>query len=73
MNIFDNLPDLALASSVERDELDRYLLAEMEDVKDCLMWWFERQDTFPRLSRMARDYLSIPGMVQLSLRDFILT
>lgn len=64
-NIFDNLPDLALASSVKRDELDRYLLAEVEDVKDGLMWWFERRSTFPRLSRMARDYLSIPGRLRV--------
>ena len=60
-NIFDNLPDLAHTSSIERDELDRYLSAEVEDVKDGLMWWFERRKTFPRLSRMARNYLSIPG------------
>jgi len=33
-----NLPDLALALSVEHDELDCYLLAEVEDVKDGLMW-----------------------------------
>jgi hypothetical protein len=25
------------------------------------MWWVERQAIYPRLSRMARDYLSIPG------------
>ena len=25
------------------------------------MWWYERSEAFPRLSRMARDYLSIPG------------
>lgn len=60
-NIFDNLPDLAHTSSVEQDELDRYLSAEVEDVKDGLMWWFERRNTFPRLSRMACNYLSIPG------------
>jgi hypothetical protein len=34
----------------------------VEDVKDGLMWWYEKRVAFPRLSRMARDYLSIPGM-----------
>ena len=66
-NIFNNLPDLALASSVERDELDHYLLAEMEDVKDGLMWWFERRSIFPRLSCMACDYLLIPGRLRVFL------
>ena len=26
------------------------------------MWWFERQHIYPWLSRMAMDYLSIPGV-----------
>jgi len=43
------------------DELDRYLAAEIEDTKDPLMWWYEHRVAFPNLSRMARDYLSIPG------------
>ena len=34
---------------------------DVENVKDALMWWHERRATFPRLSCMARDYLSIPG------------
>jgi hypothetical protein len=25
------------------------------------MWWHEKRATYPCLSRMARDYLSIPG------------
>jgi hypothetical protein len=60
-NIFDNLPDLAAASNI-RDELDIYLATNIEDMKDALMWWFERHSPFPCLSWMARDYLSIPGM-----------
>ena len=60
-NIFDNLPDLAATSTDERDELDRYLATDVEDVKDGLKWWYDRRSAFPTLSRMARDYLSIPG------------
>jgi hypothetical protein len=60
-NIFDNLPDLAPAALEFRDELKRFLATAVEDVKDALKWWFDRQASFPRLSRMARDYLSIPG------------
>ncbi|PPQ97651.1 hypothetical protein CVT26_002435 [Gymnopilus dilepis] len=51
-NIFDNLPDLAPVSSDSRDELDRYLATPVEDVKDALMWWFERSEAFPLLSHL---------------------
>jgi hypothetical protein len=44
------------------DELERYITADIEDVKvDALKWWYDRRITFPSLSLMARDYLSIPG------------
>jgi hAT family C-terminal dimerisation region len=61
--MFDDLPALAaLKPSDLRDELDRFLSTDPEYVQDVLSWWFERRHTFPRLSRMARDYLSIPGV-----------
>ena len=28
---------------------------------DTLAWWYEKRAMFPQLSRMALDYLSIPG------------
>lgn len=43
------------------DELQRYLAADVKDVKDGLMWWHKRHSLFPHLSHMAYDYLSIPG------------
>jgi hypothetical protein len=27
------------------DELDRYIVADIEDMKDALMWWYERRTT----------------------------
>jgi hypothetical protein len=66
--MFDNLPALSAPSSSElRDELDRYLSADPEQVggnaaKDVLIWWYERRGMYPRLHRMALDYLTIPGM-----------
>ena len=58
--MFDSLMDTTPTSSLN-DELQRYLAADIEDVKDGLMWWYEKRAIFPRLSRMARNYLSIPG------------
>jgi hypothetical protein len=61
-NMFDNLPTLAAPRAANlRDELARYLSTDPEQVKDVLHWWTERKVTYPRLSQMALDYLSIPG------------
>ncbi len=61
-NIFDNLPTLAPPTSSElRDELERYLSSDPEHTTDALKWWYDRRAVYPNLSRMALDYLSIPG------------
>ena len=45
-----------------RDELGIYLVADIENVSDPLQWWYEHQHVYLCLSRMAIDYLTIPGM-----------
>lgn len=35
------------------------------------MWWRQRQDDFPRLSRMAIDFLTIPGKLSLLDNHFV--
>jgi hypothetical protein len=66
-NIFDSLPALRTTSRpIVRDEIDRYLATPVDsNVTDAMHWWHDRQTQFPRLSRMALDYLSIPGMYSL--------
>lgn len=64
-NIFDNLP--ALAQAEQLDELERYLLTGPEQVDNVIKWWTERHAEYPCLSRMALDYLSIPGMSPITL------
>jgi hypothetical protein len=45
------------------DEVDRYLAAGwIKSVANPQRWWVENQGTYPRLWRMARDYMTIPGM-----------
>ncbi|GLB35657.1 hypothetical protein LshimejAT787_0212220 [Lyophyllum shimeji] len=62
-NMFDNLAALAPPKPAElRDELDRYLSTDVEAVEDVISWWTERQAMYPRLSRMALDYLTIPAV-----------
>ena len=59
--MFDNLPALVTPQEVVHDELEKYLKGDPEDVQNALVWWFEHKNVYPRLSRMALDYLSIPG------------
>ena len=62
-NMFDSLPSLSAPKRYElRDELGRYLSTDPEAVNDVLMWWHGRRAMYPYLSRMALDYLTIPGM-----------
>lgn len=61
-NIFYSLPSLAPPKPSElRDELDRYLGTDPESVGDVIAWWHDRRNAYPELSRMALDYLTIPG------------
>ena len=61
-NIFDDLPALSAPSKSDlHDELDRYLSNNPEHVTDAIAWWFEKCHVYPRLHRMALDYLTIPG------------
>lgn len=43
------------------DELGDYLSAQLEATDDPITWWIQHHDRYPRLSRMALDYLAIPG------------
>ena len=60
-NIFDGILRIAPTSLHMLDKLQHYLASDVEDVTDALKWWYERCGSFPCLSRMARNYLSIPG------------
>jgi hypothetical protein len=62
-NTFDNLPYLANPTCFARDdELARYLAAACVVVTDPIKWWLENQSLYPRLSQMAINYLTIPGL-----------
>jgi hypothetical protein len=56
--------DLAIPdTSNGADELDQYLAQPIERTKvNPIQFWWDRRTTWPGLSRMALDYLSIPGM-----------
>jgi hypothetical protein len=60
-NIFDNLPLLAKPSLPVKDELTQYLSTGTLQTDSPLLWWHQNSHVYPRLSRMALDYLSIPS------------
>ena len=59
--MFDILLKPSASSKGVRDEVDRYLATDKEEVANPLLWWWERRSMYPCLSQMALDYLSIPG------------
>ncbi len=64
--MFDDLPTLSAPLSSELcDELEWYLSTDPEQVTDVCGWWYEWRVVYPRLHRMALDYLTIPGLYQV--------
>jgi hypothetical protein len=57
------LPALSTFAEAETDELEHYLNSPVENIplEDGIAWWIKNKATYPRLYRMALDYLSIPG------------
>lgn len=56
-----NLPESGNVSSSRTisDELERYLMLPLENRIDPLLWWQVKQEEFPILCKIARDYLCI--------------
>lgn len=62
-NDFTSFGDLSIKPfDDDMSELDIYLSQPVEQVADPLKWWVIHSSTFPTLSQMAFDYLSIPRM-----------
>ncbi|SJL04353.1 uncharacterized protein ARMOST_07719 [Armillaria ostoyae] len=59
-NMFKNLSMVLPPALSIQDELARYLGSPTEAMSDAIAWWLKNCKTYPSLSRMALDYLSIP-------------
>ena len=55
-----DLLDIPMEDIEEVNELDEYLLKPLEKVRDPIAWWWDHWTLYPKLSKMALDYLSIP-------------
>lgn len=55
------------AATTAHTELDDYLTAKIEPTNDPLNWWWHHRTAYPNLSRMALDYLSVPGMFHYTI------
>jgi hypothetical protein len=78
--------DFDVASFEGKAQLQAYMqVQQVSNDTDPLMWWKQHQQEFPDLSRMARQYLTVPatsasperffsrvGLVQTDLRGSLL-
>jgi hypothetical protein len=58
---FASFGNLSVTTSPRPNEIQEYLSHAVENVKDPLKWWVENKYVYPKLYRMALDYLSIPA------------
>ncbi|KAM3850215.1 E3 SUMO-protein ligase ZBED1-like [Diretmus argenteus] len=67
-----NVPFSSLSEEDKiKTELETYLLTpEIREDADPLQWWKKHQSSFPRLSKLAKKYLSIPATSAPSERLF---
>jgi hypothetical protein len=56
---FADVSNISVTTDIA-NELDRFLQELVENVKEPLKWWFLNCLAYPKLSRMALDYLSVP-------------
>ena len=55
-----DLLDIPMDDVEVANELDEYLMRPLEKVRDPISWWWDHRASYPKLSKMAFDYLSIP-------------
>ncbi len=70
LQFFKNFGEISLA---EKSELDIYMdlpVHSPTEKNDPILWWKINCNTFPQLSEIARNYLSIPASSTLSERLF---
>lgn len=58
------------ASAEVESELEEYYRLKPGSVKDPIQWWKGQQATFPRLSRLSLDLLTVPAMASDAERAF---
>ena len=58
---FASFGDLSVTTAPRVSEIQEYLSHPVENVKDPLRWWVDNKTVYPRLHRMALEYLSVPG------------
>ena len=54
----------------DTNELDEYLSKAIKKVTDPIKWWWDHRMVYPKLSAMAFDFLSVPGMLYLLMLRF---
>ena len=66
-----NFLNIPMDSLKEINELDNYISQAIEKVTDPIKWWWDHWKVFPKLSAMAFDFLSVPGMLYVVSYVFV--
>ncbi|KAK3907808.1 Transposable element Hobo transposase [Frankliniella fusca] len=64
------LEDAEDSEEIVEDEIDRYVREPIGDDSDILGWWKQKRERFPRLSRLAQQFLVIPASSASAEREF---
>lgn len=61
---FNFMACFEMEDPVVEDELEPYFKLPQEKAQGCdpVSWWYAKRKTFPRLYRLARDIMTVPGI-----------
>ena len=63
--------DIPMDGLKEINELDDYLSQGIEKVSNPITWWWDHRKVYPKLSAMAFDNPSVPGMSYIVRGDVV--
>ena len=70
MDATTNFLNIPMDGLKDTNELDEYLSKAIEKVTDPIKWWWNHWMVYPKLSAMAFNFLSVPGMLYLLMLKF---
>jgi hypothetical protein len=67
LDILTDFLNIPMDGLEEINELNDYLSQAIEKASYPIAWWWDHRKVYPKLSAMAFDFLSAPGMFVIPL------